>query len=77
MIVLDEVGLQHPIMSHTHDIFDLVNTQKISSLSMKLLKDVCHDLDVDCSNIRGERRKGEYEKKLTETVKNCSCQGNI
>ena len=42
-------------MSHTHNFCDLVKTHKIGSLSMKLLKSICHELDVDCSDIQDKR----------------------
>ena len=49
--VLQDVGLQHPIMSTTFNICELAQRGKLKTLSVDELRRICVDLEEDISGI--------------------------
>ena len=50
-VVRDEVALRHPIVSPSRDICNLVNANKLSSLSVGMLKEICKSLGLNVDDI--------------------------
>ena len=71
--VLQDVGLQHPIMSNTFNICELVQRGKLKTLSVDELRRICVDLDVDIASVSSNRRKKPFVELLLQLVQECTC----
>ncbi len=72
--IVESVGLQHPIISNSYNICELVHKNELKSLSMRVIKDMCIDLDIDTSSVKDKRKKAQYEKLLSGLVEQCTCK---
>lgn len=73
--VHNEISVQsdHPIVYDTYDLCSLVKNAKLSStLSVKLLQEICSTFGVDTSHIKVHRKK-PYTELLEHLVKGCEC----
>lgn len=56
-VVQDEVALRHPIVSLSRNIYNLVKANKLSTLSVGMLKEICVSLELNMDDIRQRRKK--------------------
>ena len=61
-VVRDEVTLCHPIVSLSRNICNLVNANKLSSLSVGILKEICESLGLNVDDIKQRRKKPLIER---------------
>ena len=71
-VVHDEVALRHPIVSLSRNICNLVNANKLSTLSVGMLKEICESLGLNVDNIK-QRRKKPLIERISQVVGECSC----
>lgn len=71
-VVRDEVALRHPIVSLSRNICNLVNANKLSSLSVGMLKEICESLGLNVDDIK-QRRKKPLIERISQVVGECSC----
>ena len=75
--VMSDISIQqlHPIVYDAHNIRDLVKNSKLSTLSTKMLQDICSSFGLDVSMITIKRKKPDIDL-LTNLVMGCKCQTN-
>ena len=62
-VVVNLVGLQHPIMYDTNDICELTSSSKIkATFSVSVLRNICLSLDIDISEITVRCKKPYVDK---------------
>ena len=61
-VVHDEVALRHPIVSLSRNICNLVNANKLLSLSVGMLKEICESLRLNVDDIKQRRKKPLIER---------------
>ena len=71
-VVRDEVALRHSIVSLSRNICNLVNANKLSSLSVGMLKEICESLGLNVDDIK-QRRKKPLIERISQVVGECSC----
>ena len=71
-VVRDEVALRHTIVSLSRNICNLVNANKLSSLSVGMLKEICESLGLNVDDIK-QRRKKPLMERISQVVGECSC----
>ena len=71
-VVHDEVALHHPIVSLSRNICNLVNANKLLSLSVGMLKEICESLRLNVDDIK-QRRKKPLIERISLVVAKCSC----
>ena len=71
-VVEDEVALRHPIVSLTRNICNLVHANKLSALSVGMLREICEDLGLNVDGIK-QRKKKPLIERITQVVQECSC----
>ena len=71
-VVEEEVALCHPIVSLSRNICNLVHANKLSSLSVRMLREICEDLGLNVDNI-AQRRKKPLIEQIVQVVRECSC----
>ena len=62
--VLQEISLNHPVVSGTFNVCDLVRSDKLKKLTIDELNQFCSDLEVDLSNLPSKRRKKPFIQRL-------------
>ncbi|KAK3724025.1 hypothetical protein QZH41_008870 [Actinostola sp. cb2023] len=68
-----EVDLSHPIIYDTHNICELVATDKLSvTFSVIALREICLYFDIDVTDVTAKRKK-PYTEKLHRLVWSCTC----
>ena len=71
-VVHDEVALRHPIVSLSRNICNLVNANKLSTLSVGMLKEICESLGLNVDDIN-QRRKKPLIERISQVAGECSC----
>ena len=72
-LVAKEVDLSHPIIYDTHNICELVATDKLSvTFSVTALREICLYFDIDVTDVTAKRKK-PYTEKLHRLVGSCTC----
>ena len=71
--VMEDVAIQHPIVSFDLNICELVQKRALTTLRVDRLRDMCIDLELDISDISSQKRKKPYIARLTQLVQECSC----
>ena len=71
-VVEDEVALRHPIVSLSRNICNLVHANKLSALSVGMLREICEDLGLNVDGIK-QRKKKPLMERITQVVQECSC----
>ena len=71
--VIAEIIPKHPICDDNSNLCELVKESKLSIFSISMLQKLCEKFDIPTADFTG-KRKAPYINKLTEFVKNCSCQ---
>ncbi|CAH3146260.1 unnamed protein product, partial [Porites lobata] len=74
-VVLEEVGIRHPIVFDTFNLCDMHKTGKLRHLSVSMLRSICEHFDIEVMNIKG-RRKAPYLSLLGELLVACSCHNS-
>ena len=69
-VVHDEVALRHPIVSLSRNICNLVSANKLSSLSVGMLKEICESLGLNMDDIK-QRRKKPLIEHISQVVRDC------
>ena len=75
-VVHDEVALRHPIVSLSRNICNLVNTNKLSSLSVGMLKEICESLGLNVDDIKQRRKKPSIER-ISQVVGDCYVHSDV
>ena len=75
--VLQDVSLQHPIVSATFNVCELVRKDKLRTLSVDELKRICTDLALELSDVSTNRRKKPFLERLVQVVEECSCAKSL
>ena len=75
-VVHDEVALRHPIVSLSRNICNLVNTNKLSSLSVGMLKEICESLGLNVDDIKQRRKKPSIEP-ISQVVGDCYVHSDV
>ena len=70
--VEEEIALQHPIVSLSRNICSLAREKKLSTLPVKMLREICENLGLNVDGIT-QRRKKPFIDLLTQLVGECSC----
>ena len=71
--VIRDVALQHPVVSSDRNICELVQRNKLTTLSVDILRKACIDLGLDISDIFAQKRKKPFIARLTQLVQECAC----
>ena len=74
--VLQEISLNHPVVSGTFNVCDLVRSDKLKRLTIDELTQICSDLEVNLSDLPSKRRKKPFNQRLQKLVEECSCGQN-
>ena len=74
-VVLEEVGIRHPIVFDTFNLCDMHKAGKLRHLSVSMLRSICEHFDIEVMNIKG-RRKAPYLSLLGELLVTCSCHNS-
>ena len=67
------VSLQHPVVSSAFNVRELVQRDKLKSLSVDELKDICISLEIDISDVSSNKREKPFVQLLVDLVWECSC----
>ena len=70
--VMRELSLEHPIVYDCYNICDLINSFKLSSFSVQMLKEFCNFFEIDTSRVMVKRKK-PYLDLLVAFGNDCSC----
>ena len=71
--VMQDVSLQHPVVSSAFNVCELVRRDKLKSLSMDELKGICISPEIDISDVSSKKRKKPFVQLLVDLVGECSC----
>ena len=71
-VVSEEIALRHPIVALSRNICSLVHTEKLSTLTVAVLRDICEEIGLNVDDIT-EKRKKPLISRITQVVKECSC----
>ncbi|KAL9969017.1 hypothetical protein ACROYT_G021175 [Oculina patagonica] len=71
-VVENEVALQHPIVSLSRNICNLMHANKLSTLTVAMLREICEDLGLNVDDITQKKKKPLIER-ITKVVMECSC----
>ena len=71
--VMQDVSLQHPVVSSAFNVCELVRREKLKSLSVDELKEICINLEIDISDVSSKKRKKPFAQLLVDLVGECSC----
>ena len=71
--VMQDVSLQHPVVSSAFNVCELVRRDKLKSLSVDELKGICISLEIDISDVSSKKRKKPFVQLLVDLVGECSC----
>lgn len=71
-IIIQECQLVHPIIYDTLDVCKLYADNKLSKLSVSLLRHICTFFDMDVENM-SLHRKAPYISLISSLVQSCSC----
>lgn len=71
--VMQDVSLQHPVVSSAFNVCELVRRDKLKSLSVDELKRICISLEIDISDVSSKKRKKPFVQLLVDLVGECSC----
>ena len=66
--VMQDVCLQHPAVSSTFSICELVRRDKLKSWSVGELKGICISLEIDISDVSSQKRKKPFVQLLVDLV---------
>lgn len=75
-LVLQECQLIHPITYDSYNICDMCARNKLSKLSISMLRLICSHFDVNTDTLPAGRkapRKAPYVDLISDLVKSCSC----
>ena len=67
------VSLQHPVVSSAFNVRELVQKDKLKSLNVDELKDICISLEIDISDVSSKKRKKPFVQLFVDLVGECSC----
>ena len=73
-LLVQELGIQHPVTYHQHNLCEMFCSNTLSKLSIKLLQEICVNMDIDIESVTTTRRKAPYVALLPEAIQQCSCQ---
>ena len=68
-----KVSLQNPVVSSAFNVRELVQRDKLKSLSVDELKAICISLEIDISDVSSKKRKKPFVQLLVDLVGECSC----
>ncbi|XP_078367668.1 uncharacterized protein LOC144651598 [Oculina patagonica] len=71
-VVENEVALQHPIVSLSRNICNLMYANKLLTLTVAMLREICEDLGLNVDDITQKKKKPLIER-ITKVVMECSC----
>ena len=74
-VVLEEVGIRHPILFDTFNLCEMHQAGKLRHLSVSMLRSIYEHFDIEVMNIKG-RRKAPYLSLLGELLVACSCHNS-
>ena len=66
--VIRDVALQDPVVSSDRNICEPVQRNKLTILSVDILRKACIDLGLDISDIFSQKRKTPFIARLTQSV---------
>ena len=75
-VVHDEVALRHSIVSLSRNICNLVNANKLSSLSVGMLQEICESLGLNVDDIKQMRKKPSIER-ISQVVGECYVHSDV
>ena len=68
--VYDKLSVQYPIYYDSYNLCDLLETQKLSSLKVEMLKSICSHFEI---SFESWDRKHQLIEKLAAMIAECSC----
>ena len=74
--VLQEISLNHPVVSGTFNVCNLVRSDKLKRLTIDELTQICSDLEEDFSDLPSKLRKKPFIQRLEKLVEEYSCGQN-
>ena len=72
-VVEVEIALRHPIVALSRNICNLVHDNKLSTLSVAMLREICESLGLNVDDIT-ERKKKSLINRITRVVGECLCE---
>ena len=69
-IVMDEIGLKHPIMIDIYDVCSLAREARLPSLKVKMLRDMCKHFELA---FKMQDTNAAPLAKMEEMISECSC----
>ena len=73
-LLVQELGIQHPVTYDQYNLCEMFSSNTLSKLSVKLLQDICANMDIDTESVTTARRKAPYVALLSEAIQQCSCK---
>ena len=73
-VVEEEIALRHPIVALSRNICNLVHDNKLSTLSVALLREICESLGLNVDDIT-ERKKKPLVNRITRVVGSACVDG--
>ncbi len=62
------------LVQDKYNLCEMFSSNTLSKLSVKLLQDICANMDIDTESITTARRKAPYIALLSEAIQQCSCK---
>ena len=68
--VLDEIGVTHPIMYDVYNLCDMAHNDKLSSFTVKMLKEICSHFELP---FKARSIKADLIHTVNEMITECAC----
>ena len=75
-VVEEEIALRHPIVALSRNICNLVHDNKLSTLSVAMLREICESLGLNVDDITERKKKPLINRLITRVVGECLCGRN-
>ena len=71
-VVRESLLVDHPLRYEELNICNLVKDEKLSTLTLQKLKDICEHFEIDISSLN-KKRKAPYITKIKDLQDQCTC----
>ena len=71
-----KIALRHPIVALSRNICNLVHDNKLSTLSVAMLREICESLGLNVDDITERKKKPLINRIITRVVGECLCGRN-
>ena len=68
--ILDQIGIQHPIIYDVYDLCQYYKNEKLCLFSVSMLKNLCEHIEIP---FKSRDRKSDLVLKVGEMISECTC----